>query len=57
MHHHELAESDWRVVYRSHVQVIFSAGVFCWKCCGPRSCLRNSLCVSSRASVVRNLVQ
>jgi len=25
MHHHELAESDWRVVYRSHVQV-FSAG-------------------------------
>jgi len=30
MHHHELAESDWRGVYRSHVQFIlaqlFSAG-------------------------------
>jgi hypothetical protein len=24
MHHHELAESDWRVVYRSHVQVILA---------------------------------
>jgi len=24
MHHHELAESDWREVYRSHVQVILA---------------------------------